>query len=1400
MHEKDEQLKKFRLQGLEVNRRATRLLGKLNDNKQLLLALSQVDDVAVSRIVKVALGQGCGPTAIVDRLMKAQQSLYRCQSYSKKDIDIALLSLRLGGPRLLEALSKALNLPSLSTVYRHAERLYIRPSVAFPTENEVLANIKAVCGHAQATQPAIQGFSLLIDEIALEERIRYSSAEDLLVGFCRECTAPGRLQNMTGRPVSDIYDLKKLLDSGKCHRAKEATVMAIAPFGPDHYTPMVIVVSGTCKTESVDHQMRLLRLGYSAYKKSPHGAAALGPIWSFETDGDASRRLALFRLCTSRTLSSPSELYLILSPLELVNLECGEDNVTHDGDFKHEEKRFASALRSNTGVTINGTHYSPAFTKQMLRFDVNIPSGRLDALFDNSDRQSVPKAHTLLKGVCNVSQLPEIRKQPGHKPFVLLGELLYAFISPYTVPSMSLLQQVIYLAKCAFILFALFRLDGTRFITGQLYYDIQTTIKTAMFSIAKMQVLAPREPFYLIQLGTDRLENLFGIYRTASHDRNLDILQLAERSSAAQEVDNILAEYPDYDRKPYRLSLKGELGIDHLNPRSWTGDVRVCNVDLQKSWSAGRVEAEEALRRAGITPEFNLKNLRASARGLAVDLMRPFGHYVGVNESGQNASDEFTGNPSSSLVTSTGSSSQPNTGTITNPTLIGPAPVPTAGKAAEPHHFSITDFTDAEYESPLEDVLPPPIMPAGTSEHDMVSTPDGPIKRGWIKVDGRFVHLESATRLILGTESMEKSTDRLRRVRGYSRYPSINESNSILGDVCLIGQLILGLVRVGGTIALAAVRVVSIQIGAKQETVEALSLDQLNTRSDVVFAGQILKLDFSFNDRGWYWDQSYITSPTSVKGKQASTINDKPLLIHFRSGTIELVNPTISEHLGQLTWFFEHDALVASMSLLWSKCSESVHEISEHSGLVDFPYQWETTNGPRLLIHDGASQAVESMPDGKCGICHLCHRMVPINQCMRIHIAKHILAKRLNKEDPLVDDGTIMVVYALCGFCGRSGAPECKITMKVTKKSTSFKSGCPYYDKFSHKSARTSTRNSPCTNRPLLCEYPSHGQAEHNRAINEGLFLVTSDEINFLELDNMFVIPGRNRTVLPAAPIRGTKRPHEDPTNDSSTTLDLSPDSEQQPAYPETHTAVIAPSMLSLLYPLDSNLSDYSREQFLSDLCDECEKDIRQAFAAGAVRVSIDFTEGRLALKNDPRNPWTGRNMLQSFIDLNNRVIDRFTPEERMNIGVHTCPGGDCDSVHSFDVPYGSLLPSLFKMNAGYFLIQCASEADKEGIYRLVGENIRQDANGVKQVAFIGVINPLNPRVETPEEVASDLVTASQYIPVDQLGATDDCGFSPFSIDVKPKHGSPDFAREVAFLKITARVQGAKLASERLGI
>ena len=83
----------------------------------------------------------------------------------------------------------------------------------------------------------------------------------------------------------------------------------------------------------------------------------------------------------------------------------------------------------------------------------------------------------------------------------------------------------------------------------------------------------------------------------------------------------------------------------------------------------------------------------------------------------------------------------------------------------------------------------------------------------------------------------------------------------------------------------------------------------------------------------------------------------------------------------------------------------------------------------------------------------------------------------------------------------------------------------------------------------------------------------------------------------------------------------------------------------------------------------------------------------------------------------------------------------------------------------------------KERVHKLISAHSRDDANGVPRVCLTGVIKARDPRVEAPEEVRDDLMPASWYIPRRRLGAADDCGFSPFSIDVKLKHGSPDAAR-----------------------
>ena len=227
--------------------------------------------------------------------------------------------------------------------------------------------------------------------------------------------------------------------------------------------------------------------------------------------------------------------------------------------------------------------------------------------------------------------------------------------------------------------------------------------------------------------------------------------------------------------------------------------------------------------------------------------------------------------------------------------------------------------------------------------------------------------------------------------------------------------------------------------------------------------------------------------------------------------------------------------------------------------------------------------------------------------------------------------------------------------------------------------------------------------------------------------------------------------------------------------------AVISASALSLLYP-QAELDGYSREAFIADLVQEAAADIRDCLAANAACVQIDFTEARLSLKLDPSG-----GLLNSFVALNNRVLEQFSDAERKRIGVHTCPGGDRDSTHSADVDYRNLLPALFNLNVGRFYVQLASEADRPRVLAVLRRLIRPG-----QVLFVGVTDPIDPKVEDAETVRDRVLEAAEFIPLECLGTTDDCGFSPFADDIST-------SRETAFAKITSRIEGTALAEKVLG-
>ena len=162
--------------------------------------------------------------------------------------------------------------------------------------------------------------------------------------------------------------------------------------------------------------------------------------------------------------------------------------------------------------------------------------------------------------------------------------------------------------------------------------------------------------------------------------------------------------------------------------------------------------------------------------------------------------------------------------------------------------------------------------------------------------------------------------------------------------------------------------------------------------------------------------------------------------------------------------------------------------------------------------------------------------------------------------------------------------------------------------------------------------------------------------------------------------------------------------------------------------------------------------------------------------------------LLSRFVELNNLALARLSDAERRQLRVHTCPGGDRDSTHSADVDYAELLPTPFTLDVANFYVALAAEPDHEYVLKLIRNRIKPHHR-----VFVGVISPIAPRVETPEEVRDRILEAASYIPIRQLGTTNDCGFAPFCDDTST-------SRETAFPKIRSRVQGTALAAQELGL
>ena len=208
---------------------------------------------------------------------------------------------------------------------------------------------------------------------------------------------------------------------------------------------------------------------------------------------------------------------------------------------------------------INDATIKPGDIVDQLAMLPNMSVEEAHQLLDPLDKQNVPKVVTLVQSLLQLKHLsaslnPTVN-QCGHA-IAFVAEMMGYFMWPFITVNMTLSEQVRSLATYTFIAAAVQIKHGTACLTGPLYADSQATVKNIIFTIARMQMMDPNLPFYILFEGTDHLEGSFGDCRTQYHAQNFDIDQLAGKLSVATLINAAMEHNPDLNKGHQCLALK----------------------------------------------------------------------------------------------------------------------------------------------------------------------------------------------------------------------------------------------------------------------------------------------------------------------------------------------------------------------------------------------------------------------------------------------------------------------------------------------------------------------------------------------------------------------------------------------------------------------------------------------------------------------------------------------------------------------------------------------------------------------------------------------------------------------------------------------------------------------------
>lgn len=565
--------------------------------------------IATSNIVRLKeqlLLRGASAGQILKRLENAAAGVLRAKNFTGEETDLAALILRIGGPRLLHAASKALGLPSITTTrrHRHVDIHKFIPTLSIETlEADVGANCRAFYAGPSLSSPAadrtFEEMSILVastDETVVDKSVAYCHASGCLTGFCHE-----HIINCGGAPVLDFSSVETApalaahssLCKGDIHYASNATVYVVKDASKQGRGCAVAALP-TCMRR-VNHTLEIPGRVLNSLKRNIPDHSPSSTLLAFATDGDSTRRtlISSAMYASGRALVNTAYDGSVIQGWDkpVASAHFGYDVAFFD--WMHMIKRFRNALLRPAGIVINGCKLDINWCISVLqqqkvaakdithvtsvtdKMDVRSAVGLLSYL-SKAAEHAAERLRTAQREDAPDSLTPASRLDLAHVWLNFIIRPYLAVLLPHEYISATAMQptKIVVQHQChmfaasaaaAAIVFHQ-SADSKTGIPAVLFHDlVQNAMMVMQLCLATHQWLsqAPnrRATVALALMDTNGCEDLFSFVRGAIYNPNCSFLQFIHRLQVAQDITHIFEKHPDWTRSHRRKLNESGDGI-----------------------------------------------------------------------------------------------------------------------------------------------------------------------------------------------------------------------------------------------------------------------------------------------------------------------------------------------------------------------------------------------------------------------------------------------------------------------------------------------------------------------------------------------------------------------------------------------------------------------------------------------------------------------------------------------------------------------------------------------------------------------------------------------------------------------------------------------------------------------